>query len=376
LRAIPCSLCGYDAPLCECRHCRHTSRDPALAHPSRGWSRGILDGLRAVPHGLFLLATTPGLKRFLVPPLVLTLLFFALLFGWAWGFLGDLLESARLQDVSALGLEPGRLRDAAAWLIEKQVVLWVAKLSGWILFLVASSLVALYTFSIAYEAISGPFLDEIQGRLEARWFGQDPRNAIQRPTDIPVRRCAALSTIAALPALALLVAWWNLSGWPAWIALSALPLPFVAAGTLEREYGRWLWWVVRVEGHTLYVSVKASLLALMVMTLFLPLKLVPVVGFALFVLVAGFSTAITLLDIPFSRRQWALEQRLQFMLHNFLSTVAFGAVAGFLFLIPLIGPLLMVPSASIGGLWLVVRLDKTSLRPRRLRAESAHRPGR
>jgi uncharacterized protein involved in cysteine biosynthesis len=323
--------------------------------------------LRAVPTGLFLLAKTPGLKRFLVPPFLLSLAIFALLFWWAWGGLNALLDAAALQDISALNLEEGWMRDLAAWLLEKQVVVWSARLSGWLIFLFASSLVALYTFSVAYEALSGPFLDEIQGRLEERWFGRNPRNTIQRPTDLPVRRCIALSTAAGIGAGIAVAAWWMLNGPLAWLVLLAAPLAFAIAVLVEREFGVWLWWILRVEGRTLWVSVKASALALLVLMMFFWLKFIPVVGYILFVALAGFSTAITLLDIPFSRRQWSLEKRLQFMVQQFLPTVAFGAVASLLFLIPILGPILMVPAASIGGQWLICRLDKSSLRPRALR---------
>ena len=45
-------------------------------------------------------------------------------------------------------------------------------------------------------------------------------------------------------------------------------------------------------------------------------------------------------------------------------------MASLLFLIPVLGPLVMVPGASIGGLWLLVRLDKDRLRPRELRRDA------
>jgi len=41
--------------------------------------------------------------------------------------------------------------------------------------------------------------------------------------------------------------------------------------------------------------------------------------------------------------------------------VTFGAVASLVFVIPLVGPLVMVPAASAGGLWLLCRLDKQEL---------------
>ena len=55
------------------------------------------------------------------------------------------------------------------------------------------------------------------------------------------------------------------------------------------------------------------------------------------------------------------------MAHNFLAMTAFGVVSSLVFLVPVLGPIVMVPAASIGGLWLLVRLDKDSLRPPALR---------
>jgi uncharacterized protein involved in cysteine biosynthesis len=145
--------------------------------------------------------------------------------------------------------------------------------------------------------------------------------------------------------------------------LAGAPLAFVAAGFFDREYGEWLWWIVRLEARTTWVGVKASLLAGLLMVLFLWLKFVPVVGYFLFAGLAGFATAISLLDIPFSRRQWAVSQRLAFLVKNPLPTLAYGIVASLFFLVPFLGPLLAVPAASIGGMWLVCRLDKNDMRP-------------
>jgi uncharacterized protein involved in cysteine biosynthesis len=335
--------------------------------------RAILDGFFAILRGLQLLATTPGVKRFLIPPMALTFTLFVGVFWWAWVKIDALLEAVRLEDVSNLDLKWGWLETAAAWLIERGVVISLAKAGSLFVFLATSSLVALWTFSLAYEAISGPFLDEIQGRIEKRWFGRDPRDAVQRPNAIPVKRCLVLSAIAGAVALVPFIAWWMLSGWPAWLTLMAVPLPFVAAGRHDREYGEWLWWVVKLESHTTWVSIKASIIAGALMVFFFWLKFVPFVGYFLFGGLAGFATAVTLLDIPFSRRQWTLRQRLQFTLQHFFPTVAFGVVAGLFFVVPILGPLLAVPAASIGGQWLVCRLDKNSMRPRAQRVPRTER---
>jgi len=364
---LPCPLCGYHAPGRSCPHCNLTATDESLTAPPPGALRGTLDGFLAFLRGLHLLATTPGVKRFLVPPLVLTFGLFLALFLWAWSAIQTFFEAVRLEDVSTLDLRWDWLEGAARWLIERGIVIWTAKAGAWVIFLASSTFIALWTFSVAYEAISGPFLDEIQGRIERRWFGRDPRDAVQRPNAIPVKRCISLSAIAGAVALAPLIAWWLLAGWTAWLSLAAVPLPFVAAGRYDREYGAWLWWVVKLESHTTWVSIKASLIAAALMVFFFWLKFVPLVGYFLFAGLAGFATAVTLLDIPFSRRQWTLRQRLQFTLQHFLPTVAFGVVAGLFFMIPILGPLLAVPSASIGGQWLVCRLDKNAMRPKERR---------
>ena len=122
-------------------------------------------------------------------------------------------------------------------------------------------------------------------------------------------------------------------------------------------------WVARIEGGTLWVSIKASMVAGLIMLLFFPLKFVPLIGYVLFAAIAGFTTAVSLLDIPLERRQWALPARLSFLFRNFPAVISYGVVASLLFVVPVLGPVLMVPAASVGGLWMVCRLDKDRLRP-------------
>jgi uncharacterized protein involved in cysteine biosynthesis len=363
LNPTPCRLCGYDAPGPSCPHCQHGSSDDSLQDQPTTQIGRILDGLQAVPRGLWLLVTTRGVKRFLVPPVLLTLLAFGALFTWSLGLVDILVDAATVDNLESMGLEEGYFKAAVTWLLDKGVATLLAKISGVVLWLVVSSIVALYAFSVVYEAVAGPFLDEIQGRIETSWFGINPRDEIQRPTSIPVADCIKLSLLGAVPALGFLVAGFVVSGPVGWMLPFGAPLCYLALGLAKKDYGLWLWWVLRIESHTLMVSIKASLVVVFLLIIFLPLKFVPVVGLPLFMAVAGFATAITLLDIPFSRREWALTKRLQFLVHNAGAVTAYGGVAGLLFVIPILGPLIMVPAASIGGLWLVVRLDKDSLRP-------------
>ena len=363
MAVLPCPLCGYDAPGDECPHCRRTAFEPSLAAPPPGPAGELVAGLRALPVGLMILLRTRGTKRLLVPPLLLTLLAFALVFGWFFEWLQGLFEAARLEDPARLEMEDGWLRDVTAWIVGLGVLGWMASIGTWAVFLVASALVGYYAFSVVYEAVAGPFLDEVQARLEKRWFGADPRASIERPTTIPASRCWKRSLVAALPALGFAALWWHLEGWPAWLALLGVPGSFVAAGRFDREYGKWLGWIARVEGRALVVSVQAALVTGLLLLFFLPVQLVPVLGIVLFALLAGFATSITLLDIPASRRQWSLRQRLVFVRSHLGAVTAFGAVASVLFAVPLVGPLVMVPAASVGGQWLLCRLDKSSLRP-------------
>jgi uncharacterized protein involved in cysteine biosynthesis len=373
MNALPCRLCGYDAPDATCPHCSHQSTAPSLCDTRMGWANALIDGLRAVPQGLFILVSTPGVKRFLIPPVILTAVAFGVLMWWTMGLVDLLVEAVEVEDMAELGLEEGWFKVAVVWLIEKGIATTLAKISGVFLWVVVSSVVVLYTFSIVYEAVAGPFLDEIQGRVEMVWFGNNPRDNLERPSDIPVARCVRLTLIASAASLVLLVVLWSLSLLAWWIALPVSCLPFIAAGQIDHDYGNWLMWVVRVEGHTLWVSIKASLSVLVILVMFIWVKFLPLIGFPLFMAIAGFGTAITLLDIPFSRRSWSLTKRLQFMTHNFLAMTAFGIVSSLVFLVPVLGPIVMVPAASIGGLWLVVRLDKDSLRPPELRRSSTER---
>lgn len=353
---LTCPVCGYDTPTRPCQHCDEQALEATLAGPPHGPARGLVDGLWALPRGFLLLATTRGTKRLLLPPLILTAGAFAGLLGWAWSRVLALLEAARLQDASRVELDPAWLETSLEWLIQQSVVIWIAQAGGFLIFFVVSSFVAMWTFSIVYEALAGPFLDEIQGRLEVRFFGSNPRDALERPTDLPAATCARLTFAAG--AVALLVAglaWWLGS----WLALAGALAPFLLAIAWQPEYGKWLGWVARVEGGTLLTSIKASLLAGGLLVLFLPLRLIPFgVGYLLFGAVCGFTTAISLLDIPFSRRGWSLGRRLRFLRHHWLAMIGYGAVASLLFVIPVLGPIVMVPAASVGGLWLVCRLRK------------------
>ena len=175
-------------------------------------------------------------------------------------------------------------------------------------------------------------------------------------------RCVRLSAGGGALAAVILALGFFLPALPFVWALVAAPLGFLPFALADRRYGAWLGWVARVEGRALWASLQASVVTGVLVLFALPLYFVPGVGYLLFAMVTGFATAVGLLDIPFERRGWPLRQRFAFLVRNLLPMLSFGVVAGLLLAVPILGPVLMVPSASIGGLWLLCRLDKGSLR--------------
>lgn len=373
MNVSPCPLCGYDRPrvpgadgraglVAGCPHCGLDPREPSLRRRLRGSLQGFGVGLAALPQGLYFLVSTPGVKRWLVPPLLLTLGAFAALAWWLWTWAQRLVELLRDRSGQPLELDPDWLERALRWLLGLKTFVWLAEAGSIVVLLLVGAVAAFWTFSIVYEAVSGPFLDEIHSRVEERWFGRDPRNTLQRPSALSPRACALFSAAGGALAIAAIVGFYLLAGWLAWaLLLLGPPLAFAALGLVQRDYGRWLLWVVRLEGGTLWVSVKAAAVAGLILVVFFPLKFVPGIGYVLFGTVAGFTTAVSLLDIPLERRQWSLRQRLAFLLRQAPAVATYGAVSSLLFVVPLIGPVLMVPAASVGGLWMVCRLDKSSL---------------
>jgi uncharacterized protein involved in cysteine biosynthesis len=289
--------------------CANAPRESSLLVPrARGLAR-LFEGFRALGHGLRLLLTTPRTKRLLVPPFLLSSAVFALLFAWAWSWISGALGALDQDLAGSLEHMPSLLRPIVGWLMHTGALLLSARLLAFLALALTASLVFLWCFSVVYEAFCGPFLDSVQARIEARWFGHDPRERLEESGLRP---------------------------------------------SLTRR--------VRREFSTWFTSIKASLLALLVLVSFLWVKFLPILGLPLFAVVAGFATALTLLDIPFSRRRWTIGQRLRFLRANLPEWISLGIASGLCFVLPFIGPLVGVPVASVGGLWLFVRLDKSRLR--------------
>jgi len=381
LRAPPCASCGYPAPTHPCPHCAGAPPEPSLAGAPRGPWRGVGAGLVALPLGLRTLLATRGIKRWLVPPFLITLAVLVGVLVWGWRALRRFTASYVPDDFELeppdwdwlvglserwtfVGSAVGWLTSVAEWLLDHLHVFVANRALALVAYGLLGVLASWYVFSIVYEALAGPFLDEIHGRLERRWLGSDPRDALERPQGITSERALSLTIGAGSAAAAAFVACLAVAAAPWWLGFALLPLPFVGLGLAQRRYGAWLAWMVTIEGRAAWASLQASVFTAVLLVLALPLYFVPAVGYFLFAAVAGLATSISLLDIPMERRGWPLSLRLAFLRRHLLPLTAFGAVTGLLLSVPVLGVLLVVPAASIGGLWLLCRLDKGRLAPR------------
>ncbi|MDF1797681.1 MAG: EI24 domain-containing protein [Planctomycetota bacterium] len=367
---------GYDCPVCgfgradfEARTIGETTRRPPTGKgPSRGIG-ALVAGALAFPTGLGIFFGNPRIKRYLLPPLALAMVVFVVVIAWTRGLLSDFLDQnlgTGDEDVVLDSFDPGWWRSSLEWLLNDAWGLELLRGSSWILFLLLATVLAWYCFSLVYELFAGPFLDEVHGIIEERWFGADPRKALDRPTDLAASICARNCWIlGVVGSLAFAFAFWQLT-WP-WLLLSfaLFAAPFLAAMTPSglpilregKQFGVWLRWVVSFESRSLWIGLEMSLISLLFMVVFLPLYLVPLFGPFLYSGAVGMGTAIGMLDLPLERRGWSLSQRIALVSRHPLPIMAFGVVTGAAFTVPIIGPMLSVPAASLGAMWLICRLD-------------------
>ena len=362
----PCSLCGYALPNdgAPCSACGPRPADPSLSTPLGTWS-GLRAAWMAVPRGLGFLVTTRGTKRWLVPPAVLTTAAFVAFAWWLYGVASAWVERGREWVEAQAPQVEGFWRTALVWLVEHSFAFALGKLTGFLLASTVSFVAALWTFSLLYELVAGPFLDEVHGSLERRWFGRDLRDERERPKGLASGEVARTVALC-IGSGALLIGASFAVDWP-FATLGAFALTFLVVYACARRrpaFGEWLAWRAAIELRTLAASLEATAIAAVMLAFALPLLLIPWFGTPLFALAAGFTTSISLLDIPMSRRRWGIGLRLSFLAHHAPSVLVFGLVASLMFLVPVLGPLLMVPAASVGGLWLFLRLDKGLLSPR------------
>lgn len=354
-----CPLCGYASVQRPCAVCAEAALRGRFAEaPVRGW-RAAWEGLKAPWTGARILWSTRGTKRWLVPPAVGAIACFA----WA---LAEALALVRIW-LERVAAEGAALFDGDSWW--QQLAQWLGpgtllgalQWSGAATAVVVVLLVATFTFSVVYEVLCAPFLDLVQGRVEAAWFGtrEDPRGRVVPRLAVASWRVVAAAVQCLLAAAVALWSWWTASA-----AQAAWPLAgLVALCLLQRPAFAALWQESRRQTGVFATGVKSSLVALALLVVFAWVQLLPFVGPPLYAAIAGCATALTLLDIPFARRGWPLSARLALLARHAGPFMLLGLSTGACFLVPVLGPLVGVPCASIGGLRLFVLLDKDAVKP-------------
>jgi uncharacterized protein involved in cysteine biosynthesis len=348
--AAPCARCGYPrSPGQPCERCDAVAGAPEPEARAATWTLGLV----ALPRGLSLLMGTPGWMWLLALPTVGSCALLALVGSALWRFGAD--RWGRWQE------QPPDFGDGP-WAERGESLVAAAADSSWTSGLagVLGALLLLvfgwYLFALAFEVVLGPFLDELHGRVERRRYGREDVERAGRPPGLSTAQVTRRSSIAGALAIAL-----SLGGWLAVsprVGLLLAPAPFLGASLLEPAYGRWLIWALGVEGRLLAVGLGIAAFALVLVVALLPVTLLPVVGVPLYALGVGFGTALSLLDLPAARRGWSVGLRWRFARRHALPLALFGAFSSLLFAIPLVGVLLGVPSASLGALWLLERLEK------------------
>lgn len=380
-----CPRCGYaHSGAAACAVCQFDpgAKEPVLPgtsplprRPATGIT-ALVAGALAFPRGLLMLFSSRGVKRLMLPPFAITFLIFTGLILSIQTALSGWLDRSLPEGVNARltldSLDPGWWRHSLEWLLNDGFGIELLRGGSWILFAVLAMLLAWTTFSLVFELVAGPFLDELHGQLEERWFGFDPHKLRNRPTELPAATCARLSWRLGLvgAALALVGFWYLRTSWALFtvpmflapFAVAALPggLPGAKDGA---EYGKWLRWVLGHNTRALGASASVALVTLVLVVVFFPLNFVPPIGSLLYAGIVGTGTAIGMLDLPLERRDLGVRERLSFATHHLGPVALFGVITGAVFSVPVIGPLVAIPSASVGALWLVCRLDKGFLGP-------------
>ena len=109
-------------------------------------------GFGYLMQGLSLL-TKPGVKRFVIMPLLINIILFALLFWIAGGYFNDLVNYL-------LSLLPGWLE-------------WLSKVL-WLLFAILAGLIMFFTFSFVANLVGAPFNSYLAAAVEKHLTGTNP----------------------------------------------------------------------------------------------------------------------------------------------------------------------------------------------------------
>ncbi|MEZ5976898.1 MAG: EI24 domain-containing protein [Planctomycetota bacterium] len=341
----PCPACGHPRDGAICRLCGGAPADRRLERRARAVHEQVSAGLVAPFVGLGALFELRGVKRWIVPPTVASALVLVGLLLWLWEEIASWTSGGERVD-----LDMGWF----SWM--ETPVEWVVNLpwmrSGGVLaFVLVAALVWWFGYAIVFEVLAGPFLSRMHGRAEEHWLGGAAKEGD------PFESRGLLITMAAA-SLGALGAWIAFGAFGGVAALAMFAAPLVVALLLLPRFRTWFVPFVATEGRSALQGLVVAGVALVGMVLFLPFHLVPVVGSWIAAGGAGFFLALGSLDLALDRRGWSLDRRFGLARRRVPALLAFGALCAFLFGVPVIGPLVMLPAASLGGAWLVCKLDK------------------
>lgn len=338
-----CPVCGHPLEAVPCARCGGAPRERGLERRARGFAAQVGAGIGAPLAGLSALFGVPRLLRWVVPP---TLLSAGLLVGalvWLWGAFSR--ATADETEVDLVFWSWLRwLEGPVEWLLDLP---WLAAGST-LAFVLVAALAWWFGYAIVFGLVAGPFLARMHERAEEHWYGRTVQGA-GHPFE--ARGLVLLGGALALGALGATLAEGALAA-----ALLVAPLALLAL--VAPTFRAWFTGFAASEGRSAAQGLVVALVTGLGALLFLPFHLVPVVGQVVASAGAGFFVALGMLDLALERRGLPLGTRFALARRATPALVAFGLVSGVLFSVPIVGPVVMLPAASLGGAWLVTKLDK------------------
>jgi uncharacterized protein involved in cysteine biosynthesis len=333
---------AVDGPLCA--HCGGAPREHSLATRARGFAAQVAAGCAAPFHGLSALFGVRGAARLLVPPTLVSALLLCAALVWLWQVLASATAGESDVDLTFWSWLTW-LETPSEWVLNLP---WM-RAGGTLAFVLAAAFTWWFGYAVVFGLVAGPFLARMQARVEEHWLGARAASA-DHPFE--VRGLALLGAAFALGAAGV----WFTDGLTA-AALFAAPTAVLFA--VLPPFRAWLTVFLALEGRSAAQGLVVAAITGLGALLFLPFHLVPFAGQLIAAAGTGFFVALGLLDLALERRAWPLARRFAFARNALPALVGFGLVCGFVFGVPLLGPIVMLPAASLGGAWLVTKLDKS-----------------
>ncbi len=360
-----CPVCGHRIHVEHaggggwCEHCGGAPHERSLAARASNFAAQVGAGFAAPLHGLTALLRVRGAARLVAPPTLVSALLLTAALVWLWQTLARATADASDVDL-VFWTWLGWLEGPVEWVLNLP---WM-RAGGTLAFVLAAVFAWWFGYALVFGLVAGPFLARLQARVEEHWLAASGTRGASTASgtstasaDHPyeVRGLALLGAALAVGALGV----WFADGLAA-AALFAAPTVVLFAALAP--FRGWLLAFVALEGRSAVQGLVVAAVTGVGALLFLPFHLLPFVGQLIAAAGTGFFVALGLLDLALERRAWPLARRFAFARRSLPALVSFGLVCGFVFGVPILGPIVMLPAASLGGAWLVTKLDKQSLR--------------